>query len=161
MLPQRGFSRGTKGVPGATVGTATAFEGTGYGRVVLTATDATQYAWEGDQIVGAAENSVFTKYLVKGLVSGEADLDKNGKVTIDELFDYVEEHVLNDTPKQTPGKWSYKQQGEIIIARNPFNPAGSEEVYPVSEVEELRTEKEEAEKRISTAKVEKSPPEKI
>jgi uncharacterized caspase-like protein len=42
------FARGTKGVTGASVGTATTFEGSGYGRVVLTATDATQYAWEGD-----------------------------------------------------------------------------------------------------------------
>jgi uncharacterized protein YraI len=154
------FARGTKGVPGATVGTATAFEGTGYGRVVLTATDATQYAWEGDQIVGTAESSVFTKYLVKGLGSGEADLDKNGKVTIDELFDYVEQQVLIDTPKQTPGKWSYKQQGEIIIARNPYRSAESEEVLPVSEVEKPRTEKEEIEKKILPAEVEKSPPRK-
>jgi hypothetical protein len=40
-------------------------------------------------------------------------------VTLDELYDFVYEHVVNETPKQTPGKWSYKQQGEIIIARNP------------------------------------------
>jgi len=46
------FARGTKGTPGASVGTASAFEGTGYGRVVLTASDATQYAWEGEQVVG-------------------------------------------------------------------------------------------------------------
>ena len=33
------FSQGMKGAPGAKVGTAAAFEGTGSGRVVLTATD--------------------------------------------------------------------------------------------------------------------------
>ena len=32
------FARGTKGIVGASVGTASAFQGTGYGRVVLTAT---------------------------------------------------------------------------------------------------------------------------
>ncbi|HBX68161.1 MAG TPA: ABC transporter substrate-binding protein, partial [Chloroflexi bacterium] len=51
------FARGSKGKPGSSVGTATAFEGSGYGRVVLTASDATQYAWEGEQIIGAADNS--------------------------------------------------------------------------------------------------------
>jgi hypothetical protein len=101
------------------VGTAVAFEGTGYGRVVLTATDATQYAWEGDQVIGRAENSVFTHYLVEGLRTGQADTDADGRITLDELYDYVFERVVSEAARQTPGKWSYKQQGEIIIARNP------------------------------------------
>ena len=46
------FSRGIKAATGASVGTAAAFEGTGSGRVVLTATDSTQYAWEGDRVIG-------------------------------------------------------------------------------------------------------------
>jgi len=35
------------------------------------------------------------------------------------MYDYVYEKVVTVTPKQTPGKWSYKQQGDIVIARNP------------------------------------------
>ena len=60
------FGYGAKSAPGASVGTATAFEGTGRGRVVLTATDSTQYAWEGDQVIGDVENSLFTHYLIEG-----------------------------------------------------------------------------------------------
>lgn len=46
------FARGSRAVPGQTVGTKTAFEGESYGRgrVILTSTDETQYAWEGDEI---------------------------------------------------------------------------------------------------------------
>jgi uncharacterized caspase-like protein len=86
------FARGTKGAPGASVSTATAFECNGFGRVVLTATDATQYAWDGDKVLGGRElpTSVFTRHLIEGL------------------------------RRQTPGKWSYKQQGNLIIARNPY-----------------------------------------
>jgi hypothetical protein len=113
------FARGTKGSPGLSVGTAAAFQGTGYGRVVLTASDSTQYAWEGDQVIGQAENSVFTHYLIQGLKTGKADTDADGRITLDELYDYVYEQVVNKTPKQTPGKWAYKQQGEIVIANNP------------------------------------------
>ncbi len=87
--------------------------------MVLTATDATQYAWEGDQIIGEADNSVFTHYLVQGLQTGEADVDADGRITLDELYDYVYGQVVTRTPKQTPGKWSYKQQGDMVIARNP------------------------------------------
>jgi tetratricopeptide (TPR) repeat protein len=113
------FGHGSKSAQGATVGTASAFEGTGRGRVVLTATDSTQYAWEGDQVIGEVENSLFTHYLIEGLRSGAADRDEDGQITIDELYDYVYDHVLSDTPKQTPGKWAFGQQGEIVIAQNP------------------------------------------
>ncbi len=113
------FARGTKGQPGASVGTASAFEGTGYGRVVLTASDATQYAWEGEQVIGEAENSLFTHYMLQGIKRGEADLNRDGQITIDELYDYVYERVVGQTQKQTPGKWSYKERGEIIVSRAP------------------------------------------
>ena len=111
------FAKGTKAATGVSIGTASAFEGKGYGRVVLTASDSTQFAWEGDQVIGTTENSLFTHYLVKGL-EGEADTNGDGRVTIDELYDYAYEQIVNITPKQTPGKWSYKQQGEITLRHN-------------------------------------------
>ena len=113
------FAYGAKAGAAQVVGTGPAFEGTGYGRVVLTATDSTQYAWQGDQVLGESDKSVFTHYLLEGLKTGEADCDGDGLITIDELYDYVYERVVSETPKQTPGKWSYKQQGDIIVARNP------------------------------------------
>jgi hypothetical protein len=113
------FARGTKGVTGASVGTATAFAGVGFGRVVLTATDATQYAWEGDKVIGQALNSVFTHYVIQGLQTGEADLDGDGRVTLDELYDYVFNQVRSVTPQQTPNKFSFREQGELVIAQNP------------------------------------------
>jgi len=115
------FARGAKrGGLGTSAGTGVAFEGIGYGRVVLTATDSIQYAWEGDQVIGKAENSVFTHYLIQGLRTGEADANDDGWITLDELYDYVYEQVVNETPRQTPGKWTYGQQGEMIIAQNPL-----------------------------------------
>jgi len=113
------FARGARSAAGARVGTATAFEGTGRGRVVLTATDETQYAFEGDEVTGEAESSVFTRHLIAGLATGAADVNHSGTITIDELYDYVHARVLEETPKQTPGKWTYKQQGDIVVARSP------------------------------------------
>jgi TolA protein len=119
------FAHGTKSAQGVSVGTAQAFEGTGLGRVILTATDATQYAWDGDHLEGEPQNSVFTRYLIEGLKSGAADQDADGVVTVDELYDYVHEQVVNTTPRQTPYKWSYRQQGEIVLAHNPFVKSGT------------------------------------
>lgn len=121
------FARGTKSsasAVGARVGTGIAFQGNGSGRAVLTATDSTQYAWEGDRILGeATRESLFTHFLIEGLESGRADLDRNGEVTIDELYYYVYDRMAQENPKQTPGKWMYKQQGDLVIARNPKPPA--------------------------------------
>jgi hypothetical protein len=112
------FAEGTKGATGGSIGTAKAFEGTGYGRIVLTASDSTQFAWEGDKVIGEEiTNSLFTHFLVKGL-EGDADRNSDGKISVDELYDYAYEQVIRRTPKQTPGKWSYRQQGELFLREN-------------------------------------------
>jgi caspase domain-containing protein/extracellular solute-binding protein (family 5) len=113
------FAHGSKSATGVgkSMGIATAFEGDGYGRVVLTATDATQFAWEGDKVIGNTQHSVFTHFLIEGL-RGEADRDGDGRIHVDELYDYAYEQVVLHTPKQTPGKWSYKQQGDIVLREN-------------------------------------------
>ncbi len=110
------FSQGTKAATGVSIGTASAFEG-GYGRIILTASDSTQFAWEGDKVIGETDNSLFTHYLVEGL-EGEADLDGDGRITVDELYDYAYEKVKLATPKQTPSKFSSKQQGEIVLRQS-------------------------------------------
>lgn len=109
------FAYGTKGESGASMGTASAFEGTGYGHVVLTATDNTQFAWEGDQIIGdEVPESLFTHFLIKGL-EGEADDNGDSIITVDELYDYAFDQIVNRTPDQKPGKWAYKEQGKIVL----------------------------------------------
>jgi hypothetical protein len=41
-------------------------------------------------------------------------------VSLDEWYDYTYARVISETPRQVPHKWSYNQQGDLIIARNPF-----------------------------------------
>jgi hypothetical protein len=51
------------------------------------------------------------------LEAGEADRDQDGLVALDELYDYVYDKVRAVTPNQTPGKWMFGVQGELVIAR--------------------------------------------
>src|SRR5687767_4879547 len=106
------FPQGTKAEVGGVMGMTRAFQG--YGRFVLTASDSTQFAWEGDKVIGQTDNSLFTHFLVKGL-EGEADSDGDGKITIDELYDYAYDQISRVTPKQTPTKSASKQEGEIVL----------------------------------------------
>jgi uncharacterized caspase-like protein len=117
------FARG-KGAVGLNAITRATFEGAGgYGHVVLTATDATQYAWEGDQIIGNVKTSLFTHFLIEGLRTGQADSDRDGRITLDEIYDYVYEQVRAHTPHQTPRKWEQAREGEeLVIAHSRYRP---------------------------------------
>lgn len=111
------FAHGTKGDP--TAMTRATFEGNGYGRVVLTASDATQYAFEGDHVIARTELSLFTHYLFEGLTTGAAAPPGETQVTLDQWYDYAYSRVLEQTRTQTPRKWVYNQEGALVIARNP------------------------------------------
>ncbi|XUL89163.1 caspase, EACC1-associated type [Streptomyces galilaeus] len=89
----------------------------GRGRTVLTASDATQYSFEGDRVSGSAPQSVFTRHLVRGLRDGSADLDGDGDITLDELYAYVHDRVVDEMPQQRPKKQD-DVEGRIVIARN-------------------------------------------
>jgi len=89
----------------------------GRGRTVLTASDATQYSFEGNQPHGQAAQSVFTRYLVEGLRDGSADLDGDGNITLDELYSYVHDRVVDEMPQQRPKKQD-NVEGRTVIARN-------------------------------------------
>jgi hypothetical protein len=111
------FERGMTARAGAGVGIESQFGGRG--RAVITASSAMEYAFEGDELADSNElsPSVFTSALVQGLQTGDADRDQDGLVSLDELYDYIFDKVRATTPNQTPGKWAFGVQGELVIAR--------------------------------------------
>jgi hypothetical protein len=61
-------------------------------------------ASQGDEISGMApgENAgVFTKYVTQGLGTGEADMNGDGQVSLQELSDYVSPRVTRDSKKDS------------------------------------------------------------
>jgi hypothetical protein len=111
------FAKGmvAKGV--TMIGTQEYFEGSG--RVVLTASDSMQYSFEGEHIEGVGARSVFTRALVHGLETGEADLDDDGVISVDELYDYTRKRVTSEAPQQSPKRWFLDVEGKIVIANSP------------------------------------------
>lgn len=89
----------------------------GRGRTVLTASDSFQYSFEGSQVRGQPTQSVFTRHLVQGLRDGSADLDGDGDITVDELYGYVHDRIVDESPRQRPKKQD-DVEGRIVIARN-------------------------------------------
>ena len=91
----------------------------GHGRVVITASSAMEYAFEGDELSGEGKPSVFTTAVVRGLESGEADRDQDRLISVDDLYDYVCEQVREVTPNQRPNMLSHLE-GALYIARSSY-----------------------------------------
>ena len=107
----------TRRAAGETAGVKDQF--TGRGMVVITASDAMQYSFEGGRQVGEPPGpSPFTQAFVDGLRTGEADRNEDGQVSINELFDFLEDRVRETSPSQTPTKSAVNQTGDWVIARS-------------------------------------------
>ena len=111
------FARGMVNKADAAMHTAERFAGRGH--VVLTASDAMQFAFEGDDLSGTGVRSVFTRFLIEGLTTGQADLNGDGEIDVDELYDYVYERVITESPEQQPRKWAWDVVGRVVIAQSP------------------------------------------
>jgi hypothetical protein len=88
----------------------------GRGRAVLTASSATEYSFEGDQAIGEGVTSVFTEAVIEGLRTGDADIDKDGRISVSDLYKYVYRQVTAREPRQTPQLWTDAVQGDPTVA---------------------------------------------
>ncbi len=109
------FAKGAKG--DSALALEERFEGRG--RIVLTASRATEYSFDGTQAVGEGATSVFTSAVVRGLQTGEADVDQDGLVTVSDLYTYVYKEVRSSEQRQTPLLWTYGAEGSLMLARSP------------------------------------------
>jgi hypothetical protein len=111
------FAKGLAVKADASVHTADHFDARGL--VVLTASDATQYAFEGDALSGRAAPSIFTASLAGGLRTGAADVDGDGLVSVDDLYEYARRRLSEQPRPQSPRKWEFDVAGSIVLARSP------------------------------------------
>jgi hypothetical protein len=115
------FAKGMTHKAGGQMDVRSFFE-QGTGHVVMTASDAMQYAFEEDGIRGESKGSIFTSTIVEGLKTGRADVDADGMISFDDLYDFVRSEVSEKRPEQQPHKWLFGVEGKLILAKNP-NPA--------------------------------------
>jgi hypothetical protein len=108
----------TKG--GAEVDLERRLIGAGRGRAVLTASRAGEYSYEGTPLHDASpQRSVFTAAFVDGLRSGEADRDHDGYISVEDAYAYAADQVKAAGGAQSPQRWLYGAEGDIILARSP------------------------------------------
>ncbi|HRE48849.1 MAG TPA: caspase family protein, partial [Aggregatilineales bacterium] len=93
----------------------------GFGRVFMTASGATQQAWEFDQPGDSSPYSVFSRFLLEGLAEGAADTDDDTNIYTRELYDFIHHRIKESFPalNMTPGYSFGEGTSDLLIARNP------------------------------------------
>ena len=116
------FARGLLARAGTSVDIREQFDGRG--RIVITASVSMEYILETGperdtvELSGSAQPSIFTQAIVSGLETGAADLNGDGFISVDEMYDYVFDRVRSVTPTQSPGQWNLDLRGDLVIARS-------------------------------------------
>lgn len=101
----------------------------GPGRIVLSASDATEYTFDGGKLVEREpQASAFTTALVAGLGSGDADLDGDGTISTDELYEFAvrrgRESTTGSRPT-TPMRWNFGVDRPLVVANSVRAPTGT------------------------------------
>lgn len=96
-----------------------------HGMAVITASSSVQTASE--IAVGDYVQSVFTRHLIEGIETGQADREQSGRINLDGLMRYVRTNMRKDVPNQEPMPHFFGLDGSIEVARNPVKPV---EVVP-------------------------------
>jgi hypothetical protein len=91
----------------------------GQGRVIVTASTAMEFAFEDDASDIKQRRSVFTRTIVEGLKTGEADTDGDRRVSVQNLYDYAYRRITAPGSRQTPTITSLGQEGTIYLADVP------------------------------------------
>lgn len=102
----------------------------GQGRHIMAASSSVQLARQDEGQV----YSLFTRFLVEGIETGQADKDEDGLISVKELFDYTSEKVADVSKgQQTPISWGLEVAGDLYLAKSPraHNPLVTElKLYP-------------------------------
>ncbi|MGK5682685.1 caspase family protein [Actinoplanes sp. URMC 104] len=100
----------------------------GTGLAVLTASGDTEASFE-DAEAADVRPSYFTDALISGISSGAADRDRDGRVTVDELYDHIYEEVVSGPSPQRPRRLGVGE-GVLVVADAPATTPQAADVRP-------------------------------
>lgn len=93
----------------------------GVGRAIITSSTAVQQSFELDG--GTGWSSVFTRAVVDGIETGDADTNRDGIISLQELYNYAYEVVRAQPVPQTPSLTLLGLEGSMQITRTPLSAA--------------------------------------
>jgi hypothetical protein len=116
------FAEGAKSVGSVPAITMETFSSGSSGVYVLTAADALQFAWDGEQLRAGNRStntlSRFTSWMIEGLETGAAAPDDD-QITMDALHRYLSRRARSEGSTTTPQRFVSGAAGDLAISTNP------------------------------------------
>lgn len=85
----------------------------GEGKAILASSSSTQYSFDAVEL----GLSTYTQFLVQGIATGDADLNHDGWITVDELHEFARSHVQTTRPSMTPQILPCREGYKIHISK--------------------------------------------
>ncbi|GAA1879440.1 hypothetical protein GCM10009687_54560 [Asanoa iriomotensis] len=95
----------------------------GSGVAILTASGEMEVSFE-EEDPSAVSCSYFTAAVIAGISTGDADMNRDGRITVDELYEFVYGYVVNGPSPQRPRKLGMGE-GSLVIANVAHSIEGS------------------------------------
>lgn len=99
---------------------------------ILASSRAAEYSFE-----SKGRNSLFTYHLINGIKTGKADKDNDGRVSVQELFDYAELKVRNLYKTQSPIMNLITSKSKVTVSWCPQLPEEIEPLWFLPTVDEI------------------------
>jgi hypothetical protein len=96
----------------------------GRGRYIIASSRSMEFSFEGQENNGRS-SSIFTAALLEGMRTGAADLDKDGRISVRELYEYISDKVKIQGARQTPQMSFSGEEENLYIAKAVAPLAGS------------------------------------
>ena len=111
---------GATDILGSTSAVLSSLEGDRRGRMVIASSDIVAGALEGELVSSEPEASALGRLILTGLAEGKADLNSDGQINAEELYEFVYRQSLSDAPSMPmPRKFASSDFGPLRVARNP------------------------------------------
>ena len=112
---------GARPLVGSSSGILESIEGSRRGRFLICSTDLIGAALEGRQLTGEPSRGGLSQLVHQGLTTGDADLNLDGQVTVEELYEYIYDRSASReaASRAMPHRSSSPDLGEVLIAKNP------------------------------------------
>lgn len=81
---------------------------------VLTSSGLLEYSQSGTDL------SLYTRFLVEGMETGAADLNKDGMISVDELHEYAKEQILQCSTEIKPDIYPFKEGHKLSLTQAEF-----------------------------------------
>ncbi|MEU4422472.1 caspase family protein [Actinoplanes sp. NPDC024001] len=102
----------------------------GSGVAVLTASGEREVSFE-DIESEVVRPSYFTEAVVAGLGTGAADLNRDGRITVDELYEYVYRHVASGPSPQRPRRLGMGEGSMVVAETTVVSPPAAQAESPL------------------------------